>query len=172
MAAGRFRSRKYQTFWPRFWAGFIDGLLFIPFDWAMSVVWAKGLSSATSILWLFVSYFSFSIYIVAMHGRFGQTFGKMITGVTVLREDNEESISYQQSIMRESPYIAILFLGWIAISYYTVTKSGLAQYQKFDLLLGSAGLLWFALEVVTMLFNNKRRALHDFIAGTVVVRGA
>lgn len=29
---------------------------------------------------------------------------------------------------------------------------------------------WFFLEVVTMLFNDKRRALHDFIAGSVVVR--
>lgn len=29
---------------------------------------------------------------------------------------------------------------------------------------------WFGLEVVTMLTNNKRRALHDFIAGSVVIR--
>jgi uncharacterized RDD family membrane protein YckC len=30
--------------------------------------------------------------------------------------------------------------------------------------------VWIWSEVVTMLFNRKRRALHDFIAGTVVVR--
>lgn len=30
--------------------------------------------------------------------------------------------------------------------------------------------LWFVAEVLTMLTNEKRRALHDFIAGTVVVR--
>jgi len=30
--------------------------------------------------------------------------------------------------------------------------------------------LWFFAEVLTMLTNPKRRALHDFIAGTVVVR--
>jgi hypothetical protein len=29
---------------------------------------------------------------------------------------------------------------------------------------------WFFAEVLTMLTNRKRRALHDFIAGTVVVR--
>jgi uncharacterized RDD family membrane protein YckC len=29
---------------------------------------------------------------------------------------------------------------------------------------------WFVLELLTMLTNNKRRALHDFIAGSVVVR--
>ena len=31
-------------------------------------------------------------------------------------------------------------------------------------------LWWFVAEVLTMLTNDKRRALHDFIAGTVVVR--
>lgn len=31
-------------------------------------------------------------------------------------------------------------------------------------------LIWYFLELVTMLTNRKRRALHDFIAGTVVVR--
>jgi len=30
--------------------------------------------------------------------------------------------------------------------------------------------LWFLAEVLTMLTNEKRRALHDFIAGTIVVR--
>ena len=37
--------------------------------------------------------------------------------------------------------------------------------------IGVYGLLaWFLLELVTMLFNPKRRAVHDFIAGSVVKR--
>jgi uncharacterized RDD family membrane protein YckC len=31
-------------------------------------------------------------------------------------------------------------------------------------------LAWFTLEIVTMLSNRKRRAVHDFIAGSVVMR--
>jgi uncharacterized RDD family membrane protein YckC len=31
------------------------------------------------------------------------------------------------------------------------------------------GVVWFYSEVLTMLFNKRRRALHDFIAGTVVI---
>lgn len=172
MASGRYSTNKYKTFWPRFWAGFIDGLVFIPLNWVLDQIWVLELSTMASILWYFVSYFSFSIYVVAMHGRFGQTVGKMITGVTVLREDNEEVISYWRSFVRESPYIAMIFLGWISISYLVVTKTGHTQYQTLDVLLGYAAILWFTLEVVTMLSNKKRRALHDFIAGTVVVRGA
>jgi uncharacterized RDD family membrane protein YckC len=30
--------------------------------------------------------------------------------------------------------------------------------------------LWFLLEIATMLTNEKRRAVHDFIAGSVVIR--
>jgi uncharacterized RDD family membrane protein YckC len=171
MASGRYSTRKYSTFWPRFWAGIIDGLVFIPFDWAMHQVWTMELSTVPSILWHFINYFSFSVYVVAMHGRFGQTVGKMMTGVTVLREDNEEAISYRQSFVRESPYIALVSLGWISISYFIATKTSFAHYEQIGVLLGYAAAIWFTLEVVTMLFNDKRRALHDFIAGTVVVRG-
>jgi hypothetical protein len=32
------------------------------------------------------------------------------------------------------------------------------------------GLYWAILELITMLFNEQRRAIHDFIANTVVVR--
>jgi uncharacterized RDD family membrane protein YckC len=33
-----------------------------------------------------------------------------------------------------------------------------------------SSLAWWILEVATMLSHSKRRALHDFIAGTVVMR--
>ncbi len=42
-------------------------------------------------------------------------------------------------------------------------------FSYADMVLGIAALLWFAGEIVTCLLNKKRRALHDFIAGTVVV---
>jgi len=31
-------------------------------------------------------------------------------------------------------------------------------------------LIWSLLEIITMLFDRKGRAIHDFIAGTVVLR--
>lgn len=36
--------------------------------------------------------------------------------------------------------------------------------------LGGVALVWFLLELGTMLASEKRRALHDYIAGTVVIR--
>src|SRR5215467_6690335 len=34
----------------------------------------------------------------------------------------------------------------------------------------AVAIAWGALEFITMLFNSKRRAIHDWIAGTVVIR--
>lgn len=161
---------RYHTFWKRFWAGILDGLLFIPFDLMDDRVRSLDLSATMSVLWLFVSYFIFSAYVVIMHARYGQTVGKMITGVTVLTVAREDSISSRQSVIRESPYIGILLIGWLVNSYAIAADAGISQFAFIDMTIGYAAMTWFILEVITMLFNDKRRALHDYIAGTVVVR--
>ena len=48
---------------------------------------------------------------------------------------------------------------------YLALQLGLASS-----LVSLARYAWYLLEVVTMLTNHKRRALHDYIAGSVVVR--
>jgi hypothetical protein len=50
-----------------------------------------------------------------------------------------------------------------------IAKSGIAHHKMFWLLT-ILPLLWFIAEAITMLTNEKSRALHDYIAGTVVVR--
>jgi len=50
-----------------------------------------------------------------------------------------------------------------------VTGEALVASKGFWILTALPG-LWFLAEVLTMLTNEKRRALHDFIAGTVVIR--
>jgi uncharacterized RDD family membrane protein YckC len=39
-----------------------------------------------------------------------------------------------------------------------------------DWIMMSTGMLWFWAEIITMLTNRKRRSVHDFIAGSVVIR--
>lgn len=163
-------TQKYQTFWRRFWAGFLDALVFIPFDKLDERILARDLSMSASILWSIVSTFAFSAYIVFMHMRYGQTLGKMLTGVTVLNVEPEVSISPKQAGLRESPIIVLLLIGWIVSTYAILSDSDLSQFFLLNSLIGFAAIAWFLLEVFTMLFNEKRRALHDFIAATVVVR--
>jgi hypothetical protein len=47
---------------------------------------------------------------------------------------------------------------------------GVQSQSALQMILNNASLLWFWAEVLTMLTNNRRRAVHDFIAGSVVVR--
>ena len=165
-------SARYHTFWRRFWAGILDGLIFLPFDWVDAKVQSINLPSSLLSLWLLVSYLAFSIYVVLMHARRGQTVGKMLTGVTVLSNRGEVPISFRQAVIRESPYIVLLLIGWAIVTANLLTSGDLNIPWWVYNLLTFAAFIWFALELITMLFNDKRRALHDHIAGTVVVRDA
>jgi hypothetical protein len=63
----------------------------------------------------------------------------------ILAQSRQQSATYTYGTMRNS--IPFTLLSWVV-------------------------LVWLVLEFVTMLINEKRRALHDYIAGTVVVSDA
>ena len=119
------------------------------------------------------------IYVVQMLARYGQTVGKMVTKVRVVDYLTEDQISPRQAWLRE---VSLVIFGLIFLAYQSLVimtsdiEPGLITSGKafahditFWLLASLAG-LWFLAEVVTMMTNDKRRALHDFIAGTVVIR--
>ena len=69
------------------------------------------------------------------------------------------------------------FLGWVVFLVLNgdLNSIGLINGEALEASTGfwlmiSLPVLWFVAEVLTMLTNEKRRAVHDFIAGTVVVR--
>jgi uncharacterized RDD family membrane protein YckC len=103
----------------------------------------------------------------------------MVTKVQVLDFGTERKITWRQAWIREGiPMLLSLgFLGWEVSLILSgslapgdlVTGEALAASKGFWILTALPG-LWFVAEVLTMLTNEKRRALHDLIAGTVVVR--
>jgi uncharacterized RDD family membrane protein YckC len=123
-----------------------------------------------NLAWLF--------YTVLLHTRYGQTVGKMVTKVRVVDFRTEGKISSWQAWLREGIPL-LLSVGGIVYEISLIlngqlTSEAIAGRELFDnkwfWLANSVPALWFFAEVVTMLTNRKRRALHDFIAGTVVVR--
>jgi len=165
-------EQRYQTFWPRFWAAFIDALVLFPTGYFSTWIYSIGLPSTLNLI-----YFAFDTllgfaYSVGMHGRFGQTLGKMAMKVVVL-DKSLGALSWKQAFVRD--LVPIL----IAIAY-VVDVSGLVLdgvnpdelyekgYRMSPLL--SLAFFWMAAELLTMLTNDKRRALHDFIAKSVVVK--
>lgn len=167
---------KFNTFWPRFWAGCIDTLVIYPFisfihNWLITL----SLPIPLFILWSVFSNCSYVLYNVFLHGMYGQTLGKRLMKVIVL-DVNENKISFRHAILRDIVSIVIIILAFIPeVPLILKGVDPIQQYSKGNLpwyywamTLSMFG--WFMVELITMLSNNKRRALHDFIAGTIVIR--
>jgi uncharacterized RDD family membrane protein YckC len=169
-------EEKYKTFWRRFWAGWIDSLVLLPLYFLDIFIWKnhQHISAFILLLWYAIYSLSYMLYSILMHGNLGQTFGKMATRVKVF-DISGNTLSMPQAIRRDIVPLGLTIVG-IALESQTIL-SGVNIYDpnvfKFDAvfyltMLSTAG--WFTAEVITMLFSNKRRALHDYIAGSVVVK--
>jgi len=171
-------SEKYSTFGPRFWTGCVDACVMWPVGFLVTAMLTIHLPAAfaaaavlgQSLVWL--------CYTVRMHAKHGQTYGKMVCYVKVVDFKSEGAISFRQALVREViPILTSLgILGYEIYALLTgilspeaVARGDLGKTTPM-LLLGSLPGLWFFAEVITMLTNEKRRALHDFLAGTVVIR--
>ena len=173
------RSERYSTFGPRFWTGSVDSCVLWPLGFITTMLLTVNIPKALAALLVVVESLAWLVYTVVMHARFGQTVGKMLTKVRVVDFRTERSISWNQAWLREGIPIVLSFgfLGWQVFLILTGSLSpgavasgeALTNSKGFWLLTALPG-LWFVAEVLTMLTNDKRRALHDFIAGTVVVR--
>lgn len=162
---------KYQTFWRRFWALNIDGLLFFPLSllhvWLI-LIQIRGLPL---FLWFLTTSAAHVLYFILMHAAFGQTIGKMITRVIVL-DVHGSKLSYRQAVLRDIVPLIVwpLNIHWAYLmAYGGVSEMDLTEIRTYQVVTYSWG-AWAILELVTMLLNKKRRALHDFIAGSVVVK--
>lgn len=104
------------------------------------------------------------VYSIALHYRFGQTLGKRIMGIKVLDVSETRLPTFRQAVLRDSVWLGLEVLGLLLA---VVEVGGL---EWLGLVLVNASFLWTILEITTMLLSPKRRAVHDLLAGTVVVR--
>ncbi len=164
---------KYQTLERRFGALIVDGLVlglpFAGFDyWLLSLALPKPLLLA----WVAVGNAAAPLYYVLMQGWYGQTLGKMLLGVKVVRHDDEGAISMNQAALREIAAIALAVMGFAADSIKVVSEGRIDRTAEDPVSTGIVSLMaaWGIAEIICTLTNPKRRAVHDLIAGTVVVR--
>ena len=165
---------KYRTFWPRFWAGFIDSLVFLPITLFDKYLSSPERGTVTLISWAIFSYSVFWLYSVLLHAAYGQTLGKRALHVKVMDASEERIPSLRQAFLRDSVYIILNVFSLVCFIYLVTTHKhvdgqDLLENSLPGLIFGYASIGWFLLEIVTMLTNSKRRAFHDFIANTVVV---
>lgn len=166
---------RYRTFWRRFWAQLIDGLVFLVPAMILLLALRPAFDDTGRLnAWIQeILQYAFLLYSILMHARYGQTVGKFVVGVKVVDVNERQDLSFRQAVLRDAvplllTVVATLFFFTFGTRYDADGLTGISA-----ILANVVGLitgLWGLTELVTMLFNQKRRAVHDFIAGTVVIR--
>jgi len=164
---------KYNTFGNRFVAGIVDGVIFWPLTLLDGYLQESGNNRGIMfILWTIFSMSAFEIYSILMHGKYGQTLGKKAMSVKIVTNPEEGKITYKQALLRDMPYLVLLIIE-MALIIATILSPELIFNPTITTISGYlafAYIIWFVIELVTILFNPKRRALHDIIANTVVIK--
>ena len=153
-------AMRYRTTMPRFWAGLVD----------QAVLFPSKLLLALATPWLplyLIALFEIALstaYSILLHAHYGQTVGKWVCKIKIVDHLTATQISLNQAFLRDSGLL-------VGLLYAASVLKG----EEFDpnQLTGTAALVagtWFILEIISMLLNKKRRALHDLLAGTVVIR--
>lgn len=162
---------RYRTVVSRFIALIIDTFVLIPFVAIAFVLgWIDAshtLVSALDILSIFVNL----TYTVLMHWKYGQTVGKMVMKLKVV-DVLDGPITFRQALLRDFPYIVASLFWSIVVFCLDLSSNGLVfdiarviEFYSYVLLI-----MLLVIDVLVSLKHPKRRALHDLIAGTVVVR--
>jgi uncharacterized RDD family membrane protein YckC len=173
--------KTFATFSQRFAAMWIDLLVFVPLIVAYHSL--ESFSQSAALVFSILHAGLGQAYSIYGHGRFGKTVGKWAMGIKVVRVTGEP-LRWREAWLRSAVELClgvVTSLGWIATfvaiadsEYYGLRWSArvalrAAHEPLWAVWAGKVGSIWVLSEVVTMLFNKQRRALHDFIAGTVVL---
>jgi uncharacterized RDD family membrane protein YckC len=164
----------------RLYANVVDTIVWLPF---IALNWPGLLARDALLVAAVPSFVAGVAYSVVMHARWGQTLGKMAAGIKVVTLAGDP-IAWREALLRDSVgilfgaistaamMVALLHLPDSSLSHHWREQARLLQAAEpaWGQAAGQVMAVWSWSELVVLLFNRKRRALHDFIAGTVVIR--
>ncbi|HLX90029.1 MAG TPA: RDD family protein [Puia sp.] len=152
---------RYETFGSRFLAAIIDGLLLrLVSQYLISTLKLDYDNDTFALVIRVALFYSYSIL---LHYRFGQTLGKKIAKVIVVsNSDESQLINLWNAFKRDS--VGIFFSGLALLAkVYDIHNSFTVA------LIGYSISAWMWAELITLFFNNKMRAIHDFLGNSVVI---
>lgn len=169
---------KYAGFWKRLSSIVIDGLVFSPF--LLLQIWLDSVSRTTALIASVIYIILVATYDIWFVAKYGQTPGKMAVGIMIVKVDGL-SVSWKEAFLRHSVNIVFAIINGIVLCY-AITQIPESEYislswkmrnqriyEFYPAWINTLSNIWIWSEVVVLLFNKKKRALHDFIAGTVVI---
>lgn len=162
---------KFRTIRRRALALMIDGILLLPIS-AVGLIFSD-LDPLVLYISNVLTALAGAFYTILMHARFGQTLGKMAVRVKVL-DENEGPITFGQAVIRSLPQLVPILI-MIGFQNPRFLSGGGSAFETFlaEYVIGGldiALVLWTIADIIICLSSEKHRALHDFIAGTVVIR--
>ncbi|MDH4262985.1 MAG: RDD family protein [Spirochaetia bacterium] len=169
---------RYHTIGARIFSGLFDGIIYISLSVIIQFILLWYRHPISFLIELTLNILIIYIYIIIMTAKFGGTLGKLFFNLNVVVCDSEIYISCLQSFKREILNIvavlprliatAAIFFDYSREKFLAIAYPELTNFWFILDLIVTVFLL--TSEVGTALLNSKRRALHDFIAGTIVVR--
>jgi len=172
---------EYGGFWRRVGAQLLDGIILIPMVLVLYFLIYK-----TSEAYLYYALPSLAVqffYYVYLVRRYGATPGKRITNMRITMTDGTP-VTMKAAFLRYSPYLALQALTTLATILATAAPiegyDSLSYIEKMQLPQMSMPLwgkvvawityIWVIANAITLVANQRKRATHDFLAGTVVLR--
>lgn len=157
--------RKVGSIFSRIVAYFLDHLVIQVLIWVLGVLLIIGSDVATKNK---VDTILIAVYFIVLHWLYGQTFGKRLLGLEVVDHVSNGELSFKQAIMRYLPNITLSAIGLMFIYEYDVYGEIIVSTTFWVYI--SVTMAWQIAEIICVVINKDNRALHDLIAGTVVIK--
>ena len=172
----------YAGFWIRVAAKILDGLIMLPFIGL--IMYVNSISKSAYFYAVVPNLLVYVIYEVALVKIYGGTPGKLIMGIKIIQK-NGDDVDWRAACYRYSVEFFLLVLG-IYVMILTLNMVDDATYTSLGFIKRSQllstinpipnqvqswlSMSWIVIGLIVLISNVRKRSVHDFIAGTVVVK--
>lgn len=171
-------NANYKTIVRRFFAGLIDSLLYFYCSSLIFIILCLSLNYKfpLPVYWTIHFFIAYPLNII-LTKKYKGTIGKLYFNVSVIDHNNSNRITWTQSIYRELINIGMQIFYIMPMYFYWFQHKAFNYQDYFSKdhpdplisLITFFSCLVSISEIVTSLFNKKRRAIHDYIGETVVI---
>lgn len=172
----------YAGFWIRLGSLLLDFIFIIPV--VFLVLYLNGLGKNVYFYTVIPNLIFGLWYNVYLPKKYGGTPGKLAVGISIIRL-NGQPIDWKEAILRHIVLFILTILSSIVMTSSLLvadeeTFTSLSWLQQSQYLMSLSPIfykfytwtsnIWIYSEFVVLLTNKRKRAIHDFIAGTVIIR--
>ena len=176
------RDNLYAGFWIRLGSLFLDIVFLMPIIFLAYYINSLNINM---YFYTIVPNLIFGLwYNIYLPKKYGGTPGKLIAGIKIIKLDGTD-IDWKEAFLRHSVLLAITLYSSILMIYCLMqadetiymklewleqTKYLMTLSPVFFLIYTWINNLWVYSEFIVLLTNKRKRAVHDYIAGTVIIR--